>query len=53
MIKYPFKFVNQGNLLAYCDERRNIVTDGKHKGYRDNSRGIESRKDKYPYVGLK
>lgn len=49
MIEYPFKFVNQGNLLAYCDERRYIVTDGKHKGYRDNSRGIESlRKDKFP-----
>ena len=49
MLKHPFMFVNQGELLHYCDSRRNEVTNGIHKGYRDNSRGIESlRKDKFP-----
>ena len=49
MIKHPFNFVNQGEMLHYCDNMRNKVTNGKHKGYRDNSRGIESlRKDKFP-----
>ena len=49
MLTQPFGFVNQGELLHYCDKRRNETTNGKHKCYRDNSRGIESlRKDKFP-----
>lgn len=49
MMMNPFTFVNQGEMLHYCDKRRNEVTNGKEKGFRDNSRGIESlRKDKYP-----
>lgn len=49
MIKHSFNFVNQGEMLHYCDSMRNKVTNGEHKGYRDNSRGIESlRKNKYP-----
>jgi len=49
MLKYPFSFINQGNMLIYCDNMRDKETNGKHKGYRDNSRAIESlRKDKFP-----
>ena len=49
MMKRAGKFVLQGDLLVYCDQRRNELTKGQKKGYRDNSRGIEGlRKDCLP-----
>ena len=49
MITIPMKYMDQGELLTYCDKRRSEITEGKHKGYRDNSRGIEFlRKNIFP-----
>ena len=49
MLMHPCMYVNQGDLLLYCDQRRCETTNGKHPNFRDNSRGIESlRKDKFP-----
>lgn len=43
------KFIKQGDLLKYCDDRRCHFTNGKYPNYKDNSRGVESlRKDKLP-----
>lgn len=41
MLKYPTKMVKQGDLLHYCDKRRNEDTNGKKPNFKDNSRGIE------------
>lgn len=49
MIKYPTKMVKQGDLLYYCDKRRNEDTNGKNPNFKDNSRGIEKlRRDILP-----
>ena len=49
MLKYPTKMIKQGDLLLYCDKRRNEDTNGKKPNFKDNSRGIESlRKDITP-----
>jgi len=49
MKQYPTKMVKQGDLLHYCDERRNEDTGGKKPNFKDNSRGIEQwRKDILP-----
>jgi len=43
------KMVKQGDLLSYCDKRRNEDTNGKKPNFKDNSRGIEQlRKDLLP-----
>lgn len=43
------RFVKQGDILLYCDKRRNEDTEGKHPNYKDNSRQVEKmRKDMYP-----
>jgi hypothetical protein len=45
----PCKFVKQGDVLAYCDYRRNQDTNGEKPNYRDNSRAIEIlRKNRIP-----
>lgn len=41
MLKQPTKIVKQGDLLLYCDKRRNDDTKGVKPNFRDNSRGIE------------
>jgi hypothetical protein len=49
MKKNPTKMVKQGDLLVYCDNRRNKDTNGKKPNFKDNSRAIEQlRKDKLP-----
>jgi len=49
MVANPGKFINQGEMLLYCDRRRSEDSNGKHKGYRDNSRSVEIlRKDLLP-----
>jgi 5-methylcytosine-specific restriction endonuclease McrA len=49
MGKNSTKMVKQGDLLAYCDYRRNEDTNGKKPNFKDNSRAIESlRKDIAP-----
>lgn len=49
MEKYPTQMVKQGDLLLYCDKRRNEDTNGKKPNFKDNSRGIEQlRKDILP-----
>ena len=49
MITRPTKMVKQGDLLLYCDKRRNQDTKGVKPNFKDNSRGIESlRKDITP-----
>tara|TARA_B100001769_G_C21999395_1_gene537051 strand:+ start:181 stop:906 length:726 start_codon:yes stop_codon:yes gene_type:complete len=48
--KYPMQLVKQGDILKYCDDRRNKDSNGEKPNFRDNSRGIEIlRKDKHPY----
>ncbi len=43
------RFVKQGDILVYCDKRRNEDTNGQHPNYKDNSRQVEKmRKDIYP-----
>jgi hypothetical protein len=43
------KFVKQGDVLFYCDKRRNEDTNGDKKNFKDNSRQVEKmRKDIYP-----
>lgn len=45
----PCKFVKQGDVLLYCDKRRNEDTNGEKPNFKDNSRAIEQlRKDKAP-----
>ena len=40
------KFVEQGKVLKYCDERRNEDTNGVKPNFKDNSRQVEKlRKD--------
>jgi 5-methylcytosine-specific restriction endonuclease McrA len=52
-IKYLDKFVKQGDILVYCDQRRNEDTEGKKPNYPDNSRQIEQmRRDKYPLLWI-
>lgn len=47
--KYPIEFVKQGDILLYCDERRNGDTNGLKPNYKDNSRQIEIlRREKCP-----
>jgi len=41
MLKYPTKIIKQGDLLYYCDKRRNEDTGGNKPNFKDNSRGIE------------
>ena len=41
MIKFPTKMVKQGDVLLYCDQRRNEDTKGEKPNYKDNSRQIE------------
>lgn len=49
MLQYPTKMVKQGDLLLYCDKRRNKDTNGKKPNFKDNSRAIETlRKDIIP-----
>lgn len=49
MQKNSTKMVKQGDLLLYCDQRRNEDTNGKKPNFKDNSRQIEQlRKDKFP-----
>lgn len=46
---HPCKFVKQGDVLLYCDKRRNQDTKGKKPNFKDNSRAVEIlRKDKTP-----
>ena len=43
------RFVKQGDILVYCDKRRNEDTRGAQPNYKDNSRQVEKmRKDIYP-----
>jgi len=43
------KFVEQGKVLKYCDERRNEDTNGVKPNFKDNSRQVEKlRKDLLP-----
>jgi hypothetical protein len=45
----PTTMIKQGDLLAYCDNRRNEDTNGKKPNFKDNSRAIEQlRKDILP-----
>jgi hypothetical protein len=45
----PTKMIKQGDLLVYCDNRRNKDTNGKKPNFKDNSRAIEQlRKDILP-----
>lgn len=45
----PCKYVKQGNVLLYCDYRRNDETKGLKPNFKDNSRQIEKlRKEKCP-----
>lgn len=49
MLINPTKFVQQGEVLLYCDNQRNILTKGEKPNFKDNSRGIESlRRDTMP-----
>jgi len=49
MLEHPTRMVKQGDLLYYCDKRRNEDTGGVKPNFKDNSRGIESlRKDITP-----
>jgi 5-methylcytosine-specific restriction endonuclease McrA len=51
MKKNANMYINIGEMLLYCDKRRNEDTNGKQKNYRDNSRAFEIfRKDRYPLV---
>lgn len=46
---YPNKFIKQGDILLYCDNRRNQDTNGVKPNYKDNSRQIEIlRREKCP-----
>lgn len=43
------KFIKQGDLLKFCDDKRNQFTNGEKPNYKDNSRAVESlRKNKLP-----
>jgi hypothetical protein len=45
----PCQYVKQGNILLYCDSRRNEDTNGIKPNFKDNSRQIEKlRKEKCP-----
>jgi len=49
MKKNPLRMLKQGDVLAYCDKRRNEDTNGKKPNFKDNSRAIEKlRKDILP-----
>lgn len=49
MLLHPTSMIKQGDLLWYCDKRRNEDTMGVQPNYKDNSRQIESlRKNKVP-----
>jgi 5-methylcytosine-specific restriction endonuclease McrA len=51
MKKKSNMYINIGEMLLYCDKRRNEDTNGKQKNFRDNSRAFEIfRKDRYPLV---
>lgn len=41
MQKHPTEMIKQGDLLLYCDKRRNEDTKGEKPNYSDNSRQIE------------
>ena len=53
MLIQPTKMAKQGDLLLYCDQRRNKDTNGVKPNFKENSRGIESlRKDIVPNCWL-
>lgn len=53
MLENAGKMVKQGDLLSYCDKRRNKDTKGAKPNFKDNSRGIELlRKDILPHCWL-